>query len=55
MGLDEGRDAPTVRNAMLERGVIVRPLGNSLAMCPPLVITDADTDRIVDVMAEVLR
>ncbi len=55
VGLDEGRDAPTVRNAMLERGVIVRPLGNSLAMCPPLVITDADTDRIVDVMAEVLR
>ena len=54
VGLDESRDAPTVRNEMLERGVIVRPLGNSLAMCPPLVITDAETDRIVDVMAAVL-
>ncbi len=54
VGLHEHHEAPAVRNTMLGRGVIVRPLGNSLAMCPPLVITDEEIDRIVDVMAETL-
>jgi 4-aminobutyrate---pyruvate transaminase len=40
---------------MLEGGVIVRPLpGNALAMCPPLVITDEQIDRLVDTMAAAL-
>ena len=38
----EGVAAVAVRNAMLERGVIVRPIGASIiAFCPPLVTTDA--------------
>ena len=35
-----GRDSIPVRNEILEEGVIVRPIGTSLATCPPLVITD---------------
>ena len=47
----DGVDAAAVRQRMLERGVIVRPLDNTLVMCPPLVITDDELDRVVDVMA----
>ena len=46
-----GVEAAAVRQTMLERGVIVRPLDDTLVMCPPLVITDDEIDRIVDVMA----
>ena len=54
VGLPEGREAPEVRGRMIDRGVIVRPLGDSLAICPPLVIGDQQIDTIVDVLAEVL-
>ena len=50
-----GRDAAGVRNAMLDAGVIVRPIGTALAICPPLVISDAEIDRLIDTMAEALR
>ncbi len=46
-----GVDAVAVRNTMLGAGVIVRPLNDTLVMCPPLVITDEEIDRIIDVMA----
>ncbi|GIT46100.1 MAG: hypothetical protein Ct9H300mP12_06850 [Acidimicrobiales bacterium] len=32
-------------NEILEEGVIVRPIGTSLAICPPLVITDDEVGR----------
>jgi putrescine aminotransferase len=42
-------DAPVVRNALLNYGVIARPVGNSLlAYCPPLVITADQMDCCVD-------
>ena len=44
-----------VRNDMLRRGVIVRPLTDALGLCPPLVITDDEIGRIMDTMAESLR
>ncbi|MEX2279167.1 MAG: aminotransferase class III-fold pyridoxal phosphate-dependent enzyme [Acidimicrobiia bacterium] len=52
--LGEHRDVMKDRDAALAEGVIVRPLGNSLVMCPPLVITESQVDRIVDVLATVL-
>ncbi|GIU91888.1 MAG: aspartate aminotransferase family protein [Acidimicrobiia bacterium] len=52
--LPADRDAATIRDAALEKGVIFRPLGNALAMCPPLVIGDDQVDRMVDVLAETL-
>ncbi len=53
--LNEGTEAVPVRDAMLERGVIPRPIGEAIAFCPPLVISDEEIDRCVDVLAEVLN
>ena len=50
-----GRDAAGVRAKILEAGVIVRPIGSALAMCPPLIISDAEIDRLIDTMADALR
>jgi putrescine aminotransferase len=50
-----GRDAMPVRNEMLARGSIVRPIGDILAICPPLVITAAEVGRLIDTMADALR
>lgn len=49
-----GRDAVVVRNALLERGVILRPIGTALAFCPPLVISDGELGRIFDALADAL-
>ncbi|GJM39542.1 MAG: aspartate aminotransferase family protein [Acidimicrobiales bacterium] len=53
--LPEGREATDVRDRMFDAGVILRGVGDWLALCPPLVIEDADIDRIVDVMADAAR
>ncbi|MBC8194454.1 MAG: aspartate aminotransferase family protein [Acidimicrobiia bacterium] len=50
-----GRDAVPARDKMLEAGVILRPMGTCLAICPPLVITDDEIGRIIDAMADALR
>jgi putrescine aminotransferase len=42
------------RDAALDKGVIFRPIGDSLAFCPPLIIDDTDLDRCLDVLADVL-
>jgi adenosylmethionine-8-amino-7-oxononanoate aminotransferase len=55
LGLGEGIDAVAVREALLEQGVIARPIGNAtLAYCPPLVISDAEIDRCVEATSEAL-
>ncbi|SVB10861.1 uncharacterized protein METZ01_LOCUS163715, partial [marine metagenome] len=46
-----GRDSIPVRNEILANGVIVRPIGTCLAICPPLVISDDEVGRIIDTMA----
>lgn len=54
VGLRADQSAPALRDAMLERGVIPRPIGeNTLAFCPPLVIDDAEIDRCVTALDEV--
>ncbi len=54
--LPAGRDAAAVRDRMLADGVICRPIGaDTLAFCPPFVITDAEIDRVVDTLARALR
>jgi putrescine---pyruvate transaminase len=56
IGLDDSVAALDVRDAALEQGVILRHLPlNTISFCPPLVITDAQIDRIVDVLAAVLH
>lgn len=49
--VDLGEDAVPVRDRLLAAGVVVRPIGQTLAMCPPLSIPDEDLDAIVDAIA----
>lgn len=50
------QDAPTVRQRMLDDGVITRAIGtDTCTFCPPLVATDEDIDRIVDALATATR
>jgi putrescine---pyruvate transaminase len=49
-------NAVDVRQGLLERGVIARPIGaGALAFCPPLVIDDDDLDLCVSATGESLR
>ncbi len=49
--LDLGHDPVPVRDRLLRAGVVVRPIGTSLAICPPLSIPDEDLDTLVDAIA----
>ena len=40
--------------AAAERGVLLRPLGNVLYALPPACTTDAEADRIAEVMGELV-
>jgi adenosylmethionine-8-amino-7-oxononanoate aminotransferase len=52
---DGPADAPTIAQAMIDDGVIVRPIGPAtLALCPPLVLTDDEAGRIVESMRSAL-
>ncbi len=45
-----------MRQGLLDRGVIARPIGAAaIAFCPPLVIDDDDLDLCVSATAEALR
>lgn len=44
-----------VRDRMLDLGVIVRPIGDSVAFCPPLIISDDDIDQCVDVLQQAIK
>ena len=53
--LTADHDAAAIRDAMLDHGVIARPLpGNVIAWCPPLVITDAEIDQCMSAFRAVL-
>ncbi len=47
----ERRGLRAYRHA-LERGVLLRPLGGVIYCMPPYVITDAESDRMIDIAAE---
>jgi putrescine aminotransferase len=49
-----GRDASGPRDAALERGVIVRPIGATVALCPPLIIRDAEIDAVVEAVSDAI-
>ena len=45
--MPEGVDPVAARDRVLDLGVVVRPIAPStLAICPPLVITDDDLDAV---------
>jgi adenosylmethionine-8-amino-7-oxononanoate aminotransferase len=43
-----------VVRAARARGVIVRPLGNTIVLMPPLAMTPAELERLLDVVAEAI-
>jgi adenosylmethionine-8-amino-7-oxononanoate aminotransferase len=54
--LADGKDAFATRDALLAAGVISRAVNpTTLTWCPPLVITDAEIDRVVDAVATAAR
>jgi adenosylmethionine-8-amino-7-oxononanoate aminotransferase len=55
LAMPEGVSAMDVRDEMLARGVIPRPIGtHTVAVCPPLVIGDDDLTRILEATREAL-
>ena len=55
VGLHPGQSAPAVRDAMMEEGVIARPIGmDTISFCPPLVIEDKDVDRCFEALERAL-
>lgn len=49
-----GRLGRRATELMLEAGVIVRALGDTLALCPPLITKESDIDRILDTFSPML-
>jgi adenosylmethionine---8-amino-7-oxononanoate aminotransferase len=60
-GIDLGEHDPALRMghrvtlAARERGAIVRPLGDTVVLMPPLTIAKADLRRLVEIVAESIR
>jgi putrescine aminotransferase len=49
-GGKEGQAGPAVRDACIRNGLMVRAVRDSIVMSPPLVITHAEIDRLVDIL-----
>ena len=45
------QDAVAIRDRMLSLGAITRAINDCNTFCPPLVITDAEIDRLLDIFA----
>ena len=48
------RSVPRLTAAFLDRGLLLRPLGNVLYVMPPYVITEAETRWMIEQVAEVV-
>ncbi|MBI3455994.1 MAG: aspartate aminotransferase family protein [Candidatus Rokubacteria bacterium] len=51
----DGRAGALVRRRCLEKGVIVRALGDIIALCPPLVISEAEVDALAATIGEAIE
>jgi putrescine aminotransferase len=52
---EEGKAGPIVRDACIKNGLMVRGIRDSIVMCPPLIISHAEIDRMIDIIARSLR
>ena len=50
----EGAAGPLVRDICIRRGVMVRGIRDSLVFCPPLIISHAEIDQMVDTIRAAL-
>ncbi len=51
----EGTAGPIVRDFCIRNGLMVRAVRDSLVMCPPLIVTREEIDRIVDTIERSLN
>ncbi len=51
----EGKAGPIVRDLCIKNGLMVRGIRDSIVMSPPLIITHAEVDRMIDIIARSLR
>lgn len=51
----EGMAGPIVRDLCIKNGLMVRGIRDSLVMCPPLIVTEAEIDRLVDIVERSLN
>jgi adenosylmethionine-8-amino-7-oxononanoate aminotransferase len=51
----DGRGSATVRRHCLEDGLIVRAISDTIAMAPPLVISESEVDHVADVVTAAVR
>ncbi len=51
----EGKAGPIVRDTCIKNGLMVRGIRDSVVMCPPLVMSHAEIDRMVDIIDRSLR
>ena len=50
-----GEDAIPARDAMIQGGIVCRGIGQALAFCPPLIISDNEIGTIFDTLSDVLK
>jgi putrescine aminotransferase len=50
----EGTAGPLVRDACIRNGLMVRAIRDSIVMCPPLIITRAEIDQLVNILGRSL-
>jgi adenosylmethionine-8-amino-7-oxononanoate aminotransferase len=53
--LPDSLDATAIRDHMIRQGIIARSIPGVIAFCPPLVITDQQIDRVLDVFAATVQ
>jgi putrescine---pyruvate transaminase len=46
----EGVAGPLVRDTCIKNGLMVRGIRDSIVMCPPLIITEAEIDTMIDII-----
>jgi putrescine aminotransferase len=51
----EGTAGPVVRDLCIKNGLMVRGIRDSIVMCPPLIITEAEIDQLVDTIEKALN
>jgi adenosylmethionine-8-amino-7-oxononanoate aminotransferase len=50
-----GRGCAVVRRHCLEHGLIVRAISDTIALSPPLVISESEVDHVADIVSGAVR
>jgi len=45
-----GKLGAAMNTILIEKGLISRPMYDAMALCPPMIVTEAEIDTIVEIM-----